>query len=151
MIKAGENKSIVCPGVSEHSLISTLEWLSLTSRLKLVELVSDTTTVWTNQQRISLLSDSYGLTFHPARAEDSGDYVCLVNSWPKPDAVVRLIVQGEFNKCLFLFFCGEMFRCLQNLLLTWILMKYHRFWWYFLMKYHGFWWNILMKNFDEIS
>lgn len=59
--------------------------------------MSDTTTVWVNQHRISLLSDSFGLSFHPAKAEDSGDYICLVNSRPKPDAVVRLVVQGKSN------------------------------------------------------
>ncbi|KAK9695204.1 hypothetical protein QE152_g33020 [Popillia japonica] len=93
VIKAGENKSISCPGVNEHSLILELEWLSLTNHLSLVEFMSDSTTVWVNQHRISLLSDSFGLSFHPAAAEDSGDYICLVNSRPKPDALVRLIVQ----------------------------------------------------------
>lgn len=57
--------------------------------------MSDTTTVWANQHRISLLPETYGLSFHPAAGEDSGDYICLVNSRPKPDALVRLIVQGE--------------------------------------------------------
>ncbi|KAF5300366.1 hypothetical protein FQR65_LT00987 [Abscondita terminalis] len=93
IIKAGENKSIACPGVSEHSLVQELEWLSLSHHLKLVEYMSDSTTVWTNQHRISLMQDSFGLSFHPAMAEDSGDYICLVNSRPKPDALVRLIVQ----------------------------------------------------------
>ncbi|KAK4871888.1 hypothetical protein RN001_016012 [Aquatica leii] len=95
IIKAGENKSIACPGVTEHSLVQELEWLSLTHHLKLVEYMSDSTTVWTNQHRIFLIQDSFGLSFHPAMAEDSGDYICLVNSRPKPDALVRLIVQGD--------------------------------------------------------
>lgn len=95
IIKAGENKSLSCPGVSEHSLVQELEWLSLTSHLKLVEYMSDSTTVWVNQNRISLLQDTFGLSFHPAVAEDSGNYICLVNSRPKPDALVRLIVQGD--------------------------------------------------------
>ncbi|XP_071054817.1 putative receptor-type tyrosine-protein phosphatase mosPTP-1 isoform X3 [Onthophagus taurus] len=96
VIKAGENKSISCPGVNEHSLVLALEWLSVTNRQKLVEFTSDITTVWVKQNkqnRISLLPDTFGLNFHPAAAEDSGDYICLVNSRPKPDAVVRLIVQ----------------------------------------------------------
>lgn len=98
IIKAGENKSLSCPGVNEHSLVLALEWLSLSNNnVKLVEFMSDTTTVWVNQHRISLLSDSFGLSFHPAKAEDSGDYICLVNSRPKPDAVVRLVVQGKSN------------------------------------------------------
>lgn len=64
----------------------------------MVEFTSDTTTVWANQHRISLLPESYGLSFHPADGEDSGDYICLVNNRPKPDALVRLIVQGKCNK-----------------------------------------------------
>ncbi|KAF5274564.1 hypothetical protein FQA39_LY07176 [Lamprigera yunnana] len=95
IIKAGENKTIACPGVNEQSLIQELEWLSLSHHLKLVEYMSDSTTIWTNQHRISLLQDSFGLSFHPAMADDSGDYICLVNSRPKPEAVVRLIVQGD--------------------------------------------------------
>ncbi|XP_044256980.1 tyrosine-protein phosphatase 99A isoform X3 [Tribolium madens] len=93
IIKAGENKSLACPGVNEHSLVIALEWLSLTHNVKLVEFMSDSTTVWVNQHRIALLPDTFGLSFHPAIAEDSGDYVCLVNSRPKPDGIVRLIVQ----------------------------------------------------------
>jgi hypothetical protein len=60
--------------------------------------MSDSTTVWDNQHRIALLPDTFGLSFHPAIAEDSGDYVCLVNSRPKPDGIVRLIVQGTSQK-----------------------------------------------------
>ncbi|XP_065165511.1 tyrosine-protein phosphatase 99A isoform X2 [Atheta coriaria] len=94
VIKAGENKSLSCPGVNEHSLVHALEWLSVANNnQKVVEYMKDSTTVWVNQHRISLLTDTFGLTFHPAMAEDSGDYVCLVNSRPKPDALVRLIVQ----------------------------------------------------------
>lgn len=89
---AGTNKTLPCPGVNEHSLVQALEW---SSRGKLVEYMGETTTVWKNRQRISLLADSFALHFQPVRAEDSGDYVCLVNSRPKPDAIVRLIVQGK--------------------------------------------------------
>ncbi|XP_063928096.1 tyrosine-protein phosphatase 99A isoform X2 [Zophobas morio] len=93
IIKSGDNKSLACPGVNEHSLVLALEWLSLSHHVKLVEFMSDSTTVWDNQHRITLLQDTFGLSFHPAIAEDSGDYVCLVNSRPKPDGIVRLIVQ----------------------------------------------------------
>lgn len=97
ILKAGDNKSIPCPGVNEHFLVSSLSWLSVTHQVKMVEFTSETTTVWANQHRISLLPETYGLSFHPAAGEDSGDYICLVNSRPKPDALVRLIVQGEYE------------------------------------------------------
>lgn len=84
-----------CPDVSEQSLVWALEWYYLTHQIKLVEFTSDSTTVWDNQHRISLAQDNYALSFHPAIAEDSGDYICLVNSRPKPDGIVRLIVRGE--------------------------------------------------------
>lgn len=90
---AGSNVTLGCPGVNEHSLVQALEW---SSHAKLVEYMSESTTVWKNRHRISLLPDSFALHFHPVRAEDSGDYVCLVNSRPKPDAIVRLIVQGMY-------------------------------------------------------
>lgn len=94
-IKAGENKSLPCPGVNEHSLVSALEWYSLTHQIKLVQFASDSTTVWDHEHRISLILENYALNFHPALAEDSGDYICLVNSRPKPDGIVRFIVKGN--------------------------------------------------------
>ena len=95
LLKAGDNRTISCSGVNEHSLILTLEWHSLTNHVKLVEYMSDVITVWANQQRLSLLSDTFGLSFHPVLAEDSGKYICLVNSRPKPDGIIRLNVQGK--------------------------------------------------------
>lgn len=97
MLKAGDNRSISCPGVNEHFLVSSLTWLSVTHQVKVVEFNSDTTTVWANQNRISLLPETYGLSLHPASGEDSGDYICLVNGRPRPDVIVRLIVQGEYT------------------------------------------------------
>lgn len=84
--------TLPCPGVNEHSLVQALEW---SSRGKLVEYMGESTTVWKNRQRVSLLADSFALHFHPVKAEDSGEYYCFVNSRPKPDALVRLIVQGK--------------------------------------------------------
>ncbi|XP_017780189.1 PREDICTED: contactin-4-like, partial [Nicrophorus vespilloides] len=94
LLQAGDNITVSCPGVNEQSLVLALEWFSVSNNQKLIEFASDTITVWADQDRISLLRDTYGLDFHPIAAEDSGDYVCLVNNRPKAEALVRLIVQG---------------------------------------------------------
>lgn len=90
--EAGSNVTLTCPGVTEHSLVLMLEWRS---HIKLVEYMSDSTTVWEHRHRITLLPDTFGLHFHPVTAEDSAEYSCLVNNRPKPEAIVRLIVQGK--------------------------------------------------------
>ena len=90
--EAHSNVTLPCPGVTERSLITTLQWASHT---KLVEYMSETTTVWEHRHRINLLSDNFALHFHPVTAEDSGEYSCLVNNRPKPEAIVKLVVQGE--------------------------------------------------------
>lgn len=87
--EAGNNMTLPCPGINEHSLVHALEWRS---RYKLAEYVGESTTVWENKHRISLLSDTFALHFHPVTADDSGFYVCLVNNRPKPDAVLKLTV-----------------------------------------------------------
>lgn len=89
--EAGTNMTVPCPGVSEHSLVLSLEWRS---KLKLAEYIGESTTVWENKHRISMLPETFALHFHPVTAEDSGDYTCLVNSRPMPDSIVKLIVQG---------------------------------------------------------
>jgi receptor-type tyrosine-protein phosphatase gamma len=96
--EAGSNVTLACPGVTEHSLVVMLEWLS---HIKLVEYTSDSTTVWQHRHRITLLPDTFALHFHPVTAEDSAEYSCLVNNRPKPEAVVRLIVQGKVNHRIF--------------------------------------------------
>ncbi|KAK6634347.1 hypothetical protein RUM43_011747 [Polyplax serrata] len=90
--EAYSNVTLPCPGVTERSLITTLQWASHT---KLVEYMSETTTVWEHRHRINLLSDNFALHFHPVTAEDSGEYSCLVNNRPKPEAIVKLVVQGK--------------------------------------------------------
>lgn len=90
--EAQANATLPCPGVNERSLITTLQWISTT---KLVEYMSETVTVWEHRHRISLRSDSFALEFHPVIAEDSGEYSCLVNNRPRPEAIVKLIVQGK--------------------------------------------------------
>lgn len=95
MMQAGDNQTVSCPGVNEHSLVMQLEWLSLASRLSIIEFAGKGITVWGNQDRISLVSENFGLRFHPVEGMDTGDYVCLVNSRPNPEAIVRIIVQGN--------------------------------------------------------
>lgn len=61
----------------------------------MAEFTSDTEIVWTKDHRIALFTDTYELSFYSAIADDTGDYVCLVNSRPQPDGIIRLIVQGK--------------------------------------------------------
>jgi receptor-type tyrosine-protein phosphatase gamma len=90
--EAGSNVTLACPGVTELSLVHMLEWRS---QVKLVEYMGESTTVWEHRHRITLLPDTFALHFHPVTAEDSAEYSCLVNNRPKPEAIVRLIVQGK--------------------------------------------------------
>ncbi|XP_023290155.1 tyrosine-protein phosphatase 99A [Orussus abietinus] len=89
--KAGKNISLACPGVTEHSLVSMLEWRA--NGVRILEYSSSSTTVWAHSNRVSLSPSNFALVFHPVKSEDSGEYQCLVNSRNKPEAVVNLIVQ----------------------------------------------------------
>lgn len=117
VVKAGTFVNLTCPGVSELSLISALEWRcqgcnvgaagpagaggrSATSSessapLKLVEYANNAAVVWHNSERMSLDAQSYALQFNPVRHYDHGEYSCLVNERRRPDAVVHLVVQGK--------------------------------------------------------
>jgi receptor-type tyrosine-protein phosphatase gamma len=97
MSEAGSNVTLACPGVTEHSLVLMLEWRS---HVKLVEYMGESITVWQHRHRITLLPDTFALHFHPVTAEDSAEYSCLVNNRPKPEAVVRLIVQGKVKEII---------------------------------------------------
>ncbi len=41
----------------------------------------------------------FTLSLSPAVAEDTGEYLCLVNNRKRPNSVIRLLVQGKFEKC----------------------------------------------------
>ncbi|XP_063218642.1 protein sidekick-2-like [Bacillus rossius redtenbacheri] len=88
--QAGANVTLACPGVSEHSLVFTLEWRA---RARLVEYAGESTTVWEHRRRLSLEPGSFALRIRPVESGDSGVYSCLVNNRPQPEALVRLVVQ----------------------------------------------------------
>ncbi|KOC64961.1 hypothetical protein WH47_04550 [Habropoda laboriosa] len=98
VVEAGKNVTLNCPGVTENSLILMLEWRA--DGMQLLEYSSNTTTVWNHQNRVSLSLKNYSLQFHPVTAQDTGEYVCLVNSRSTPEAVVKLIVHGECSLLL---------------------------------------------------
>lgn len=91
--EAGGNVSLSCPGVTEQSLVLTLEWR--VNEARILEYSSSSTTVWKHENRVSLTAENFALFFHPVTSVDSGDYYCLVNNRPMPEAIVKLMVQGE--------------------------------------------------------
>ncbi|XP_056645742.1 tyrosine-protein phosphatase 99A [Diorhabda sublineata] len=91
IVKAYQNQSLQCPGANEHSLVNSLQWISLTQDKKILEYSRSSLTVYSEQHRISLAKD-YGLTIHPVVAIDTGDYICLINGRPEPDGVIQLRV-----------------------------------------------------------
>lgn len=94
VVEAGKNVTLNCPGVTENSLILMLEWR--VNSMQLLEYSSNTTIVWNHQNRVSLSLKNYALQFHPVTAQDTGEYTCLVNSRSMAEAVVSLIVHGEY-------------------------------------------------------
>lgn len=100
-IKAGGNVSLECPGVGSQSIVINMEWFCIhcsasgAPEVKLVEFMGESTTVWEHRSRISLHPDSYALQIHPVLAEDTGEYICLVNNRPTPEEIVKLVVQGN--------------------------------------------------------
>ncbi|XP_048512163.1 tyrosine-protein phosphatase 99A-like isoform X2 [Athalia rosae] len=89
--EAGGNISLACPGVTEQSLVLMLEWRADGARI--LEYSSSSTTVWKHRNRVSLTTDNFALFFHPVTSVDSGEYYCLVNNRPMPEAIVKLMVQ----------------------------------------------------------
>ena len=119
MVKAGTDVNVSCPGISELSLISSLEWRcqgcnlpaaaaaasnasGASSRnsnsvdaVKLVDYTNNAVVIWNNKERLSLDTQTYGLQFNPVRNWDDGEYFCLANDRRRPDAIIHLVVQGR--------------------------------------------------------
>lgn len=92
---AGQNLTLECPGVTEHLMVSRLEWRS--NDVRIVEYGSQSTTLFVHRNRVSLLEKNFALFFSPVKSEDSGEYQCLVNSRNVPEVIVNLTVQGNNN------------------------------------------------------
>lgn len=101
IVEAGKNVTLDCPGVTEQSLISTLEWRG--NGVLIVEYTSSGTTVSNHRDRVSFFPKNFSLLFHPVASTDSGDYQCVVNNRKTPETILRIIVQGK--NITFTFFC----------------------------------------------
>lgn len=109
VVEAGRTVTLGCPGVTEDSLVLMLEWRA--NGIRLLEYKSRSTTVVRHfRDRMSLSLKNYSLQLHPATAGDSGLYECLVNNRNAPEATIKLIVRGKWQRIIFnLFYC-----CLSN-------------------------------------
>ena len=107
-VESGTNMSIGCPGLTRNTFVVELEWIctgqcgdsravSADAKHGLLKYVKDKgTTVFKSKGRIGLEDeDKFSLSFNPVQPRDEGRYTCLINSRPKPDAVIKLKVLGK--------------------------------------------------------
>ena len=116
MAEAGTNMSIGCPGITRNTFVVHLEWRcrgqcggmggyggggSNDNEVKLLKYVKDqTTAILKSKNRIRLEPEMFALEFDPITASDKGQYLCLINNRPIPDAVIKLMVLGKFKRCI---------------------------------------------------
>lgn len=119
IVEAGKNVTLDCPGVTEQSLISTLEWRA--NSVLIVEYSSSSTTVSNHRDRVSFFPKNFSLLFHPVESTDSGDYQCVVNNRKTPETILRIIVQGRNS--LFTFYYLPLFIFITIIVIIYIKYK----------------------------
>lgn len=121
---AGQNLTLTCPGVTEHSLIDTLSWKQ--SKQTIVKFINGLPMVQNQRvsetcqqpadlpqstphllllfllftQQISLLADNYSLYFNKTVSTDTGEYSCIINDRHSPESIIDLLIQGNCVLCL---------------------------------------------------
>ena len=120
MAEAGTNMSIGCPGITRNTFVVHLEWrcrgqcggisdvgvsdiyeggmnsIKNVKEIKLLKYVKDqTTAILKSKNRIRLEPEMFALEFDPITASDKGQYICLINNRPIPDALIKLMVLGK--------------------------------------------------------
>lgn len=112
---AGQNLTLSCPGVNEHSLIDTLTWKK--SQQTIVKFVNGMPMVQSQRvsndnggcsttplanlfslffcHQISLLVDNYSLHFNKTLSTDTGEYSCIINDRHSPESIIDLLIQGK--------------------------------------------------------
>ena len=123
MAEAGTNMSIGCPGITRNTFVVHLEWrcrgqcggigdggvsdiygggmnsIKNVKEVKLLKYVKDqTTAILKSKNRIRLEPEMFALEFDPITASDKGQYICLINNRPIPDALIKLMVLGKTTK-----------------------------------------------------
>ena len=121
MAEAGTNMSIGCPGITRNTFVVHLEWrcrgqcggsssavgyyrgasndIDIDKEVNLLRYVKDqTTAIFKSKGRIRLEPEMFALEFDPITASDKGQYICLINNRPLPDAVIKLTVLGKYKE-----------------------------------------------------